>query len=325
MESKANYAFVGLFVLFALAGVLSFIVWFSNAQFDQQYDEYDVVFQGAVRGLSQGSEVRFNGLPVGEVTGLGLDATNSNAVIASIQVQADTPIHIDSTAQLEPQGLTGLNYIQISAGSEELSLMSELPGPGPFQIQGRMSQIDNLVEGGEDVILGVQRALIRVNTLLSEEAILDFQGILKNVRTITNNLEDADIDTDVLNDTLARFGKAADDVSSAAISVQRAADDFDSLIVNDAKPVLERSEVTMAELDKTLAEYRLVAKNASLVTTDLRDAINRVSNSGLTDVEETLDGIRASVDSLENILSDLERSPIGFISGTERETMEIPK
>ncbi len=325
MESKANYALVGLFVLLALAGVLSFVVWFSNAQFDQQYDEYDVVFQGAVRGLSQGSEVRFNGLPVGEVTGLSLDPTNSNAVIASIQIEADTPVYIDSTAQLEPQGLTGLNYIQVSAGSEELSLMSELPGPGPFRIQGKMSQIDNLVEGGEDVILGVQRALIRVNTLLSEEAILDFQGILQNVRAITSNLKDSDLDTDLVNDTLSRFGKAANDVSSAAVAVQRAADDFDSLIINDAKPVIARSEVTMAELEKTLSDYRVVAKNVSLVTTDLRDAINRVSNSGLTDVEETLDGLRESVDSLETILSDIERSPIEFITGSERETMEIPK
>jgi len=230
MESKANYALVGIFVLAALAAVLSFVLWFSNAQFDQQYDEYEVVFQGAVRGLSQGSEVRFNGLPVGEVTSLGLDASNSNAVIAEIQVQANTPIHIDSTAQLEPQGLTGLNYIQISAGSEELALMSELPGPGPFRIQGRMSQIDNLVEGGEDVIMGAQRALIRVNTLLSEDAILDFQGILKNVRTITANLQDADLDTELVNRVLVSFETAAKDVSTAAIATEKAAGDFDELL-----------------------------------------------------------------------------------------------
>ena len=148
MESKANYALVGIFVLAVLAAVLSFVLWFSNAQFDQQFDEYEVVFQGAVRGLSQGSEVRFNGLSVGEVTALRLDANATNTVVADIQVQAGIPIRLDSTAQLEPQGLTGLNYIQISAGSEDLGLMTSLSGNGPYPIQGRMSQIDNLVEGG---------------------------------------------------------------------------------------------------------------------------------------------------------------------------------
>lgn len=325
MESKANYALVGVFVLAALAAVLSFVLWFSNAQFDQQYDEYEVVFQGAVRGLSQGSEVRFNGLPVGEVTGLGLDATDSNAVIANIQVRADTPIHIDSTAQLEPQGLTGLNYIQISAGSEELALMSELPGPGPFRIQGRMSQIDTLVEGGEDVILGVQRALIRVNTLLSEDAILNFQDILKNINTITSNLQDADIDTDLMNRVLVSFETAAKDVSSAALATEKAANDFDLLVTGEAKSTLARAEVSMAEVDKTLAEFRRVAVNADLAVTDVRDAINRLSNSGLTDIEETLDGVRASVDSLQGILEDLERSPLTFITGEKVETMEIPQ
>lgn len=325
MESKANYALVGVFVLVVLAGILSFILWFSNAQFDQQFDDYEVKFQGAVRGLSQGSEVRFNGLPVGEVTGLGLDVTDSNAVIAKIQVQADTPIHIDSTAQLEPQGLTGLNYIQISGGSDELALMSELPGDGPHSIIGKMSQIDTLVEGGEDVILGAQRALIRVNALLSEDAILNFQGILENVRAITTNLKDTDIDSTLINQVLKTFEVAAKDVSSAAVAVEQAAADFDVLITGDAANILKRAEVSMGEVDKTLSEFRVLAYDASLATTDVRDAINRVSNSGLTDVEETLESIRSSVESLDSILTDIERSPLTFITGEEKETLEIPQ
>ena len=325
MESKANYALVGIFVLAVLAAVLSFVLWFSNAQFDQQFDEYEVVFQGAVRGLSQGSEVRFNGLSVGEVTALRLDANATNTVVADIQVQAGIPIRLDSTAQLEPQGLTGLNYIQISAGSEDLGLMTSLSGNGPYPIQGRMSQIDNLVEGGEDVILGAQRALTRFNVLLSEDAILDFQGILKNTRQLTSNLKDTDIDSGLVNDVLVSFETAANNVSSAAIATEKAAAEFDLLVSGDVKATLARAEISMAELDKTLIEFRTVGLNADGAVTDVRDAINRVSNSGLRDIEETLDGIRASVDSLQTILQDLEQSPIAFISGEEVETMEIPQ
>ncbi len=325
MESKANYALVGIFVLAVLAAVLSFVLWFSNAQFDQQFDEYEVVFQGAVRGLSQGSEVRFNGLSVGEVTALRLDANATNTVVADIQVQAGIPIRLDSTAQLEPQGLTGLNYIQISAGSEDLGLMTSLSGNGPYPIQGRMSQIDNLVEGGEDVILGAQRALTRFNVLLSEDAILDFQGILENTRQLTSNLKDTDIDSGLVNDVLVSFETAANNVSSAAIATEKAAAEFDLLVSGDVKATLARAEISMAELDKTLIEFRTVGLNADGAVTDVRDAINRVSNSGLRDIEETLDGIRASVDSLQTILQDLEQSPIAFISGEEVETMEIPQ
>ena len=68
MESKAHYALVGTFVLLALMAMIGFVAWLSNAQFDQQYDTYEVGFIGGIQGLSDGSEVRFNGLKVGEVT-----------------------------------------------------------------------------------------------------------------------------------------------------------------------------------------------------------------------------------------------------------------
>lgn len=325
MESKANYALIGVFVLVAMASALSFIVWLSNAQFDQKYDQYEVVFQGAVRGLSQGSEVRFNGLRVGEVTALTLDPNDSNAVVADIQINADTPVHTNSKAQLEPLGLTGLNYIQISGGTEEFPLMSELPGKGPFRIPGQMSQIDTLVEGGEDVIIGAQRALGRVNLLLSEDAILNFQGILANIREISGNLTDADLDTDVVNRTLVAFEQAAIDVSAAALAVDEAAQSFDGLVKADLKQALARSEITMAQLDKTLADFSGFAVGAEQLTVDSRDAINRLSNSGLTDVEETLDGVREVVNSLNAVIEELEANPLNFIAGEERETVEIPQ
>jgi len=81
----------------------------------------------------------------------------------------------------------------------------------------------------------------------------------------------------------------------------------------------------MAEIDKTLIEFRKVAVNGDKAVTDARDAMNRLSNSGLTDIEETLEGVRASVESLQGILSELERSPLTFITGEEVETMEIPQ
>lgn len=325
MESKANYALIGAFVLVALAAMLSFIVWLSNAQFDQKFDEYEVVFQGAVRGLSQGSEVRFNGLRVGEVTALKLDPNDSNAVVASIQVESETPVHTNSKAQLEALGLTGLNYIQISGGTDDFPLMSELPGKGPFRIPGQMSQIDTLVEGGENVIIGAQRALGRVNALLSQDAIADFQAILENIRVITGNLQDTDVDADIVNSVLKAFEQAALDVSTAATTVDEAGRTFEALVTNDVKSALARAELTMAQVDTTLLDFSGFAQGGEALTVDTRDAINRLSNSGLTDLEETIDGIRAVVSSLNDVVSSIEANPLLFITGEQRETVEIPQ
>ena len=79
MENKAHYALIGTFVLIAALAAVAFFAWLANAQFDQQFDEYEVVFTGPVRGLTKGSEVRYNGLRVGEVMRLRWDEEESDS------------------------------------------------------------------------------------------------------------------------------------------------------------------------------------------------------------------------------------------------------
>jgi len=325
MENKAHYALIGTFVLIALFAIIAFIAWLSNAQFDQQFDEYEVSFQGGVQGLSQGTEVRFNGLKVGDVTRLRIDPNDTNAVLVDIQVQRDTPVDTKSIGRMEPLGLTGLNYIQIIPGGAGFPLIKELPGKGPYRLVGEASRIDILLGGGGSVIEAAQSALARVNTVMSPKAIADFQDILANVNQITANLRDLDVDPALIEKTLVAIEKAATDVSTAALAVDVTAKDFDTLVQNDVKSVLARAEVSMAELDKALGSIGTAADGTGALITDGRDAINRLSNSGLTDMEETIDGIRRVVESLARVADSLEQNPAAFIAGTEKETVELPQ
>ncbi len=325
MENRAHYALIGTFVLVALFAIIAFVAWLSSAQFDQQFDEYEVTFNGAVRGLSQGSEVRFNGLKVGEVRRLRLDPQNSSAVLVDIQVANDTPVDTKSFARLEPLGLTGLNYIQVFAGGGDTDLMRSLPDNEPRRIEGQMSQLDTFLDDGGSVIESVQMALNRVNVVMSNDAIEDFQSILSNINTITDNLRDADIDQDLLNDTLVAIEKAAKDVSKAALEVDTTAKEFDALLENDVKSVIARAEVSMVELDKALGSIGTAADGTGGLITDSRDAINRISNSGLRDIEETIDAIRRMVIALGRVADSIEQNPRQFIIGAEKEVVELPQ
>ena len=325
MENKAHYALIGTFVLMSLFAVIAFVAWLSNAQFDQQFDNYEVSFQGGVQGLSQGTEVRFNGLKVGDVTRLRIDPNDTNAVLVDIQVEADTPVDTKSVGRMEPLGLTGLNYIQIIPGGEGFPLIKDLPGRGPYRLVGEASRIDMLLGGGGNVIEAAQSALTRVNNVMSEDAIADFHGILSNINQITTNLRDLDVDGELVEHTLKVIAQAATDVSSAANAVDVAAKDFDSLITEDVKSALARAEVSMAALDKALGSIGTAADGTGELITDSRDAINRLSNSGLTDLEETVDGLRRLVVTLGRVADSLERSPTQFIAGEERKTIELPQ
>ena len=321
MENKAHFVLIGVFVLLTVLAGVVFLAWISDTQFDQQYDEYEVVFTGPVRGLSRGSEVHYNGLQVGEVTMLRWDANDSNTVIADVRVVEGAPIHRDSEARLEPQGLTGLNYIQITSGiSGEL-----FSGRPPYRITGNMSQLDVFLADGGTLIEGSQRVLSRVNAALNTEAIEDFHGILDNINAVTTNLRDADIDPELVERVLVAFERAAIDVSAAAVAVDQAAVDFDALVGEEVKSLMARTEKSLDEVDVMVRNFAAFAEGGEQLTVDSRDAINRLSNSGLTDMEETVDALRRLVISLTEVAEKLEQNPQEFIAGEEREVMELPQ
>ena len=85
METRASYVVVGAFVFGLLAAVLGFVVWLGKLELDHQANAYRIGFSGTVTGLSVGSPVRYRGIPVGQVTGITLDAEDVETAIAEIE------------------------------------------------------------------------------------------------------------------------------------------------------------------------------------------------------------------------------------------------
>ena len=326
MENKANYALIGLFVLVALTAFLGFMFWLSGAQFNKQYDVYEVAFHGGVNGLSEGSEVRFNGLGIGGVTNLAYDKDDPNLVLADIQVSEHTPIDVNSTAKLAPLGLTGMNYIEISPGTDtEAPLMSDLPGRGMKRIVGTESSVDELLTGGGDVVVAAQRALGRVNLLLSEENLRTFGNILTNVETITASVDVSELDATKLNDMVDSFTAAADAIAETARSIENTSGSVDEVVTQDIRSLINKADGTLQTVDTTVVSFGSTSNEATELMVDARDAMNRLSNSGLADVEEAIDAFRRLVTTLGRVADGLEQSPTEFLVGTKREEVVLPQ
>ena len=91
-------------------------------------------------GLLVGAAVLFNGIRVGEVTGLRLAPDNPRGVNATISVASTTPVRADTKVGLEFQGLTGVPVIALEGGMKEAksgdvpTLVAE-PGAGQGMTQ----------------------------------------------------------------------------------------------------------------------------------------------------------------------------------------------
>src|SRR6186997_1118878 len=118
METRAPYALIGLFVMTVIAAAFGFVYWLHNSGGLTERTVYRVHFENTVSGLLKGASVLFNGIRVGEVTNLQLEANNPQAVTATIAVDAGTPVRADTKVGLDFQGLTGVPVVALEGGKE---------------------------------------------------------------------------------------------------------------------------------------------------------------------------------------------------------------
>lgn len=326
MESKANYALIGAFVLMAVVAMLGFIAYISGQQFDEQYDEYLVAYTTPPRGITVGSEVRYNEIKMGEVIDVDLDKDNPDIVLARIRVKSTTRIYEDTYGRNEPLGLTGLSYIQLYAG-ESRELVTGVAGSRDLiRIEGRESQFDNLLGRSDSIISNVNIALRRASNVLSPEAAEDFHGILKNVNSITKAVAGSDLSNERVEAFMGAIEQAALDVSTAALSVDVTAKDVSGFLGGDEiKAILIQADIVLKTAETTLNEYTILAQHGTQLSDEAARMVEQFTATGLQDLSTSMTDLRNMMETLNRIVADLERSPIEFIAGQKKEITELPQ
>jgi len=210
--------------------------------------------------------------------------------------------------------------------------MLELPGRGTKRIIGEASSIDSLLTGSGDIVVQAQSALARVNSLLSEDNLNTFSSILKNVETITASVDVSELDATKLNDLMDSVTAAANAFEATAKAYEGTSEQVNVLLQEDLRQVLAKAQGTLTgvdgalgTVDTTFSGFGSTAVGIDDLVVDAQGAINRLSSSGLADVEDTLSSVRALVTTLGRVADSLEQSPSQFIVGTQRETMELPQ
>ena len=306
METRARYATVGFAALALIAAMVIFGLWLNQVQFDQEYAEYQISFKGPVRGLTEASEVRFNGIKVGDVTRLGLDPVDPSRVIAQIRVVAQTPFKTDSVAQLEPQGLTGLSYVQVSSGSPNASALSR-----GERLSSRQAQLDTLFDAGEDVAGSTIEALNRVQALLSVENVENVSRIIANLETASARVVSDDGAMDRFFATLAAVERASADVSSLSTETER-------MFNQEIAAMVRETELASIEVNRASEE-------AIAIMTEARGPLTRFANQGLDEATLAITELRRLMETLEAIAVELEDDPAAFIAGNSPREVELPR
>jgi phospholipid/cholesterol/gamma-HCH transport system substrate-binding protein len=310
MERDAHYAAVGIATVALLAALAVFTIWLARLQFNNDYDIYDIVFYGPVRGLSEGGEVHFNGIRVGEVTDLNLDPKKGDQVIARIRVDGTTPIRVTSRAQLEPQGITGLNYIQITAGNPNSAILkTQYPDNVVPVIQSQPSPIAELLSGSGTVLAQTVDALNRINRVLSDDNVRSFSTSLKNVEALTTELEARKGMLEQLEQTLTKANSAVAEYEALAVSTR-------GIVEGDGRQAV-------ANINAAAEEARAAVASINRTATGAEGPINEFVTTGLPQLQQSIQGLEDATRSLEGLIDEVRSSPRDFIGRPPTKEMEV--
>jgi phospholipid/cholesterol/gamma-HCH transport system substrate-binding protein len=304
MERQANYALVGALSVILILAALVFVVWLAQFQFNQIYDEYRIVFRGPVSGLSTGGEVQFNGIRVGEITHIALDENDPNRVLTDIQVEAGTPVRVDSQARTQSQGITGVKYVLISPGTPTRPLLRRASRDDRPVIASAPGRLDAFVQDASSMMRDGAQALERVNRVLSD----------RNLATITQSLDDVGAVTAELRERRTLFAR----LDGAAAQIELAAASARSTLGGQGRGTLGEISTAATELRTAVADMRQLITRAD-------GSVVQLSATTLPELNATLGSIQAAAFELENLTADIRTDPRATLTRAPGRELEVPR
>lgn len=315
METRAGYVAVGAFVVVLLVTLIVGALWVARIQLSGQENLYDVYFTGSVTGLVDGSAVRYNGIPVGRITKIELDPLDPQRVRVTIEVNGETQIKSDVTAEISYQGLTGGAFIQLSGGSLQAKLLEARPGERYPVIPSKESTVQKIVNSAPEVLNKAMEVATHLDELLNEQNRKSVADTLQNVEHVTGALAAESDD----------IKKLIQDGSAAAVELRATIAEADKTVVELHSSVHEilgpggDLRVTIKDIDGLTMRLADVTGHLDSMVQENRPPLHEFTQHGLTEVEELVTDARAMVAQLTRLGQSIERDPARFLYGDRRQ------
>jgi paraquat-inducible protein B len=296
MAKQANRMMIGGFVVLAVIIMAASLVVFGSGKFFKKTNKYILYFDESIKGLSVGAPVLFQGVPVGSVTSITLQAdlvTMKTQIPVLIEIEPDRwkvrtgerhprkvatkLVEMGLRAQLIMQSfITGQLMIQldfypksticyappqIDKDYQDYILIPTCPSTGARLAQA-LGDLDlkGIEKHLESTLAGVDRFVNNPDLTASLRALKD---TLQNARQLLTTV-DSQVDplSDDLKKTVKEFGKLAANIDAQVGGV---ATGFDKTMAA-ARGILSENSPLIVDLENTLQEISAMSRSIRQLT-----------------------------------------------------------
>jgi phospholipid/cholesterol/gamma-HCH transport system substrate-binding protein len=304
METRANYALIGIFTLAVVAAAFVFVYWFSGAEKPGGRKTYKIIFTGSISGLSNNGVVLFNGVRVGEVSKIGLLPQDPSQVYALISIDANAPVRTDTKARLEYTGFTGVASVALTGGASNAPPLSTSPQASGVIVAER-SEFQDLVVAAQRIANQASDFFARANHLIDENSD-SVTASVKNVETISGALA---VKSDDVKTIIADF-------ASLSAKLDKAADKFDSVLTNlNGFLATGDTKGAFGEVAEAAKAIKKTANDLDSRIKVISENINRFSGSGLRQYEALAVDGRKTLEEINQAVHSIQSNPQQFLFG----------
>ena len=295
-----NYAAVGAFVLLLAAALVAAVLWLASGGGSRRHVVlYGAVEQESVAGLSLNAPVKYNGVDVGTVREIQLDASHPEQVNLVLAIYQGTPIKGDTVAVLKTQGLTGIAYMELSGGT---------PGSPPPQaasegaypmIRTKPSLGARLEDVLTTVLIKLDASTSRFDALLSQRNEQAVSHALADIATLAHTLAARQPTIDA---GLRDAGRTL--AHSARLSAQ---------LETSLPAAVSRFVAAADALQHAGSEAALASGLAGSAVLRVGADVQRFGAQTLPEVQQLLGELNTLSASLRRLVEQAERDPAGLL------------
>jgi phospholipid/cholesterol/gamma-HCH transport system substrate-binding protein len=275
-------------------------------------------------GLDPGSVVRFAGRKVGTVQSADFDPQDTTRIVVRLKVLANTPVRTDSTATISSLGFLGDNYVEISAGTKNASLLppeSEIPAKEVVEIADVINNANVLVLNANQLI-GTLGGKLETTVENANQLVLNLKGMTgpeaqRHFDRILANVDEMLVETrPPLRRTLANLDTASAKVGPAIDKADVTLDNANALTKNLNQVVLENR----GDIHEALLNLRGALVDARRLVVNLNDIVEGNRDS----LDETLENVRATTQNLKQFSDTIKRRPNSLVFYKEAKDRQPP-
>jgi phospholipid/cholesterol/gamma-HCH transport system substrate-binding protein len=309
METRAHYVAVGAFVLIVIFAAFGAVLWLSRVEFGQQLQSYYIFFKGSVAGLSRGSAVQYDGIPVGRVSDIRVDRDNLSQVQVTVEINNNlVEIKTDARAFLESNILSGVATIQIRGGTQQAPPLEPKPGHHYAIIKAGQNEFEEVKASLPELLSNLKKISQNLNSLLDDRNRQAAADSLQNLRTFTGALADHSEDVGAILEHadagILELKSLIHDIDQS-YTMRGGLKDQVSQTLRDYDRVATNLVDTVHQLQQTLAENRSGVRNFVQTT--------------LPAVDDLVNDAQRLAINLNQFVVQLQRDPTRVLFGDRRQ------